>query len=91
MQSILTNVNFSFPILVKQGRAEVRRYAEKRGIETVPAFGESVLTVEGAPWSSPGAHPNAEQLLRRTLLFPLYPSLPRKDIQLLSKVLSTLP
>jgi perosamine synthetase len=86
-----SNVNFSFPVLVKQGRAELRRYAQKRGIETEPAFGDSVLTVEGASLGAPEAYPNAEQLLRRTLLFPLYPSLSRKDIQLLCKVLSTLP
>lgn len=85
------NVNFSFPVLVKQGRAELRRYAEKRGIETEPAFGDSVLTVEGASLSGPGEYPNAGELLRRTLLFPLYPSLARKDVQLLCKVLSTLP
>lgn len=85
------SVNFSFPILVKQGRAEVRRYAEKKGIQTEPAFSDAVLSVERAPSTAAGSYPNAEQLLRRTLLFPLYPSLARKDIQLLCKVLSTLP
>jgi perosamine synthetase len=85
------SVNSSFPIIVKQGRAEIRRYAEKRGIQTEPAFTDAVLSVEGASRSAAGSYPNAEQLLRRTLLFPLYPSLARKDIQLLCKVLSTLP
>jgi dTDP-4-amino-4,6-dideoxygalactose transaminase len=85
------SINFSFPILVRQGRAEVRRYAEKRGIQTEPAFTDAVLSVDGTPSTAAGAYPNAEQLLRRTLLFPLYPSLARKDIQLLCKVLSTLP
>jgi len=85
------SVNFSFPVLVKEGRPEVRRYAEKRGIQTEPAFSDAVLSVEGAASSAAGSRPNAEQLLRRSLLFPLYPSLARKDIQLLCKVLSTLP
>ena len=85
------SVNSSFPILVKQGRAEVRRYAEKRGIQTEPAFADAVLSVEGASSTTAGSYPNAEQLLRRTLLFPLYPSLARKDVHLLCKVLSTLP
>jgi perosamine synthetase len=85
------NVSFSFPVLVRQGRAEVRRYAEKRGVQTEPAFNDAVLSGEGAPAAVEGSYPNAEQLLRRTLLFPLYPSLSRRDIQLLCKVLSTLP
>jgi perosamine synthetase len=82
---------FSFPILAGQGRAEIRRYAEKRGVETQPAFANSILKLREAPSNAPEGYPNAEQLLRRTLLFPLYPSLSRKDIQLLCKVLSTLP
>ncbi len=86
-----TSVNFGFPILVREGRPEVRRYAEKRGIQTEPVFGEAVLSAQGPPSAAAGAYPNAEQLLRRTVLFPLYPSLARKDIQLLCKVLSTLP
>jgi perosamine synthetase len=85
------SVNFSFPILVKEGRPEVRRYAEKRGIQTEAAFSDAVLSVVGAASTAAGSYSNAEQLLRRTLLFPLYPSLARKDIQLLCKVLSTLP
>jgi len=86
-----TSVNFSFPVIVKEGRPEVRRYAEKRGIQTEAAFSDAVLSAEGADSAAVRPYPNAEQLLWRTLLFPLYPSLARKDIQLLSKVLSTLP
>jgi dTDP-4-amino-4,6-dideoxygalactose transaminase len=84
-------VNVSFPVLVKDGRPAVRRYAEKLGIQTEAAFSDSVLSVEGANSTAARPYPNAEQLLWRTLLFPLYPSLARKDIQLLCKVLSTLP
>jgi perosamine synthetase len=85
------HVSFSFPVLVKQGRGELRRYAEKRGIQTGPAFSDVVVSAEGAPATAAGLYPHAEQLLRRAVLFPLYPSLARKDIQLLCRVLSTLP
>jgi perosamine synthetase len=37
------------------------------------------------------SHPHARDLLWRCLLFPLYPSLTRKDVHLICKVLSTLP
>jgi dTDP-4-amino-4,6-dideoxygalactose transaminase len=84
-------VNSAFPIVVKQGRPEVRRYAERRGIQTEAAFGNAILAVEGSAPSAAKPFPNAYQLLWRTVLFPLYPSLARKDIQLLCKVLSTLP
>jgi perosamine synthetase len=84
-------VNFSFPVVVKGGRPEVRRYAEKRGIQAEAAFADAVLSVEGTTPTTARTYPNAERLLWRTLLFPLYPSLARKDIQLLCKVLSTLP
>jgi dTDP-4-amino-4,6-dideoxygalactose transaminase len=85
------SVNFGFPVLVKEGRPEVRRYAEKRGIQTEAAFSDAVLSQEGAVSTASGSYPNAEQFLRRALLFPLYPSLARKDIQLLCRILSTLP
>jgi dTDP-4-amino-4,6-dideoxygalactose transaminase len=85
------SLNFGFPVLVKEGRPEVKRYAERRGIQTEPAFGDTVVSLREAASAGAGSHPNAESLLRRTLQFPLYPSLARKDIQLLSKVLSTLP
>ncbi len=84
-------VNFSFPVVVKGGRPEVRRYAEKRGIQAEAAFADALLSVEGTTPTTARKYPNAERLLWRTLLFPLYPSLARKDIQLLCKVLSTLP
>ncbi|UCF97615.1 MAG: DegT/DnrJ/EryC1/StrS aminotransferase family protein [Spirochaetaceae bacterium] len=84
-------VDFGFPILVKDSRPEIRRYAEKRGVETEAAFKDAVVAVEGSTFTVASAFPNAEQLLWRCLLFPLYPSLARKDVQLLGRVLSTLP
>ena len=84
-------VDFGFPVVVEQGRPEVRRYAEKRGIQTEAAFADTVLSVEWVDAAAGENYPNAEKYRWRTLLFPLYPSLARKDIQLLCKVLSTLP
>lgn len=90
-------VDFTFPILVKDGRPEVRRYAEKRGIQSEAAFTNAAAAVEEGARGAAGeagagaAFPRAQQLLWRGLLFPLYPSLGRKDVQLMCKVLSTLP
>jgi dTDP-4-amino-4,6-dideoxygalactose transaminase len=105
-------VNFSFPILVKDGRLEVMQYANKKGIQSEPAFKDAIVAVAGSKEgnhsldgssssgldSSEGREidtvsqfPNARELLWRCLLFPLYPSLARKDVQLICKVLSTLP
>ena len=108
-------VDFSFPILVKDGRLEVIQYANKKGIQSEPAFKNAIVAVEG--YTSPEGgndslggsssagldssegreintarqFPNAQELLWRCLLFPLYPSLARRDVQLICKVLSTLP
>jgi perosamine synthetase len=84
-------VDFAFPVLVKHGRREVRQYAAKRGVETEPAFKDAVVAIRGGSGAAAGHFPNAETLLWRCLLFPLYPSLARKDVQLICRVLSTLP
>jgi len=89
-------VDFSFPILVKDGRVEIMQYADKKGIQSEPAFKDAIVAVEryGSPGEGNDAgiqFPNARELFRRCLLFPLYPSLARKDVQSICKVLSTLP
>jgi perosamine synthetase len=105
-------VDFSFPILVKDGRVEVMQYANRKGIQSEPAFKNAIVALEGfeggngrlGDSSSAGSNssedgeihsvrqfPNARELLWRCLLFPLYPSLARKDVQMICKVLSTLP
>jgi perosamine synthetase len=65
-------------------------------IEAAPAPGEAIPGGEAGAEGSPRAAadrllPNARDLLWRCLLFPLYPSLTRKDVSHISKVLSTLP
>ena len=101
-------VDYSFPVLLKDGMPEVRRYASKKGIETQPAFKDAIIGTAGSieerdgeqgscpaevPVISPGDRSllNCRELLSRCLLFPLYPSLGKKDVQLICKVLSTLP
>ncbi len=82
------NVYFSFPVLLDTGMKEVRQYARKKDIETEPAFAGSI-----ASRFEPGASecPNAESLLLRCLLFPLYPLLGKKNVTQIERVISTLP
>ena len=56
--------------------------AEQRGIGSPPP---------PAPVPAPAATPEARNLLLRCLLFPLYPSLGRRNVDTISKVLMTLP
>ncbi len=130
---------YSFPVLVEHGLKEVRQYAQKKEIETRPAYADSLLARIGRPepeaagagpaaatQAPPGAGvaagpqaagvqppasqgpdsgavaagmaqmpapqtPEARNLLLRCLLFPLYPSLGRRNIDTISKVLMSLP
>ena len=87
------NINFSFPVLVKDSMKKVRQYAMKNNIETRPAFSGSIIAYLESiePGSSKASFPNAEKFFRRCLLFPLYPMLGKSNVELISRVLSTLP
>jgi dTDP-4-amino-4,6-dideoxygalactose transaminase len=88
------NVHYSFPVILRSGMKDVMAYARKNGVETVPAFSGSILAQHGEiirQENGPAALPNASSLLMRCLLFPLYPTLTKKDRDLISRVLSTLP
>jgi dTDP-4-amino-4,6-dideoxygalactose transaminase len=81
-------VPYSFPVVLTSPMNEVRRYAQKNGVETLPAFSNTIINFY------PGTEdkcPSARSLYMNVLLFPLYPSLGKKNIQLIAKVLSTLP
>lgn len=81
-------VPYSFPVVISGNIGEVRRYARKKGVETRMAFNERLLD----EYADQGdRYPKAKKLMMSTLLFPLYPSLSKKDAQLIVKVLSTLP
>jgi perosamine synthetase len=82
------NVLSSFPVALADGMKDVRQYAMKKNVDTVPAFGDSIASLE----ESPAAHcPVARSLVLRCLLFPLYPMLGKRDVEAISRVLATLP
>jgi perosamine synthetase len=82
------NVLSSFPVVLSDGMKEARAYALKRGVETIPAFAESVAAVDEQLTQ---ACVRARSLMLRCLLFPLYPMLAKRDVETISKVLATLP
>jgi perosamine synthetase len=82
------NVLSSFPVALADGMKDVRAYAMKKAVDTVPAFAGTVAALE----DSPAAHcANARSLALRCLLFPLYPMLGKRDVENVCKVLATLP
>jgi dTDP-4-amino-4,6-dideoxygalactose transaminase len=82
------NVLSSFPVTLADGMKEVRQYALKKSIDTVPAFAGTIAALE----ESPAAHcANARSLVLRCLLFPLYPMLGKRDVEGVCRVLATLP
>ena len=82
------SIPWSFPVTLTSGVKEVSRYALKHGVETALAFSGRIL--ELFPNASETC-PNAGLLSIKTVLFPLYPNLSKKNVQLVAKVLSTLP
>ncbi|MBN1699699.1 MAG: DegT/DnrJ/EryC1/StrS aminotransferase family protein [Spirochaetales bacterium] len=79
---------YSFPVVLNGSMNDVRKYALKKNIETQPAFLDSIISLTSA---EKGEFPHAKNLLLRCLLFPLYPMLGNKNIDLIARVLSTLP
>ncbi len=82
------NVYYSFPVFLNSGMKEVVQYAKKKKIQTRPAFEGCALDTADLHSS---ACPHAQSLVLRTLLFPLYPSLGKQNVEYIAKVLSTLP
>jgi perosamine synthetase len=96
------NVLSSFPVALNDGMKDVRQYALKKNVDTLPAFAGSIAALEPslADQESPTgpaqppltAHcPNARSLVLRCLLFPLYPMLGKRDVEAVCRVLSTIP
>lgn len=100
------NVDFSYPVFVESGVRDVIAYARKKSIEVIPAFGESVLgkavgreaqhgdegsTERDGSLPDQTLLPNARGFLLRCLLFPLYPMLKKDEVELVQRVLATLP
>lgn len=79
---------FSFPVVVDVGMDHIISYANKKQIETLPAFSAVALDQLKIDEKT---MPNALSLKLRTLLFPLYSNLGSKNADLISKVLLSLP
>ena len=78
----------SFPVALADGMKDVRQYALKKAVDTLPAFGNTIAALE----DSPAAHcAHARSLVLRCLLFPLYPTLGKRDVENVCKVLASLP
>lgn len=78
---------YSFPVVIRDRVADARKYARKHGVCTEAAFADSAINGE---WSSESC-PHAASIASRCLLFPLYPSLRKREVQTVAKVLSSLP
>ncbi|WP_319417279.1 DegT/DnrJ/EryC1/StrS family aminotransferase [Marispirochaeta aestuarii] len=78
----------AFPVVIDTGMNEVRQYALKNGVQTENAFAS---TPYARLQSEEIDCPVAASLALRTILFPLYPSMGRKNTELLVRILSTLP
>jgi perosamine synthetase len=79
---------FSFPVILNSSMNDVRKYARKHDLDTLPAFLDSILARH---IELEEHYPNAKNLLLRCLLFPLYPMLSSSHVNLVARVLSTLP
>lgn len=79
---------FAFPLIIDSGMPEVIKYAAKKKIETRMLFGSDTLInrVEARE-----VYPVASSYSLRCLLFPLYPMLGKQNVELIAKVLGTLP
>lgn len=84
----LESVPYSFPVALTDGMKDVRMYALKKNVDTVPAFADSVASLDEA---AEAGCPNARSLALRCLLFPLYPMMGKKDVEAVCRVLASLP
>ena len=82
---------FSFPLLVDAGVPEIVAHARRNGVACSTCFHESILATRSLSAQTLERLPNAVEFRRRTLLFPLYPSLTEREIEQVMRVLRTLP
>lgn len=78
-----------FPVILDGAPRDVINYAKANGIEVTMAFEDAVIKIAGD--KAKKDCPVASSLLLKTVLFPLYPRLSKKDIDIITKVLATLP
>lgn len=82
------NTNYSFPVLLSTSLQKVQHYVKKYKVETGLAFGDSIISSNEDIYRS---FTNARTLALRCLLFPLYPTLKKSDIDVITKLLAVLP
>jgi dTDP-4-amino-4,6-dideoxygalactose transaminase len=85
------NIFFSFPLLLASGMKDIQAYARKKGIESEAAFTGSILAYLAEEDAAAKKYPVARSFLLRCLLFPLYPALAKTSVEMITRVLSTLP
>ncbi|HVP19163.1 MAG TPA: DegT/DnrJ/EryC1/StrS family aminotransferase [Spirochaetia bacterium] len=78
----------SFPVSLRDGMKEARQYALRKSVDTHPAFAASIAALDDGPATHCS---NARSLVLRCVLFPLYPTLGKRDVEAVCKVLATLP
>jgi dTDP-4-amino-4,6-dideoxygalactose transaminase len=78
--------NFSFSLVLETGLKDVIAYAKKKEIALENAFEN---TIAGAGLSA--NCPVSGSLALRTVLFPMYPRLRSQDVELVSRLIMTLP
>jgi dTDP-4-amino-4,6-dideoxygalactose transaminase len=81
-------IPYAFPVYVDGSLKETQGYARKKGVETRQAFDDCALTVLD---TEDGWDGEARKIAMRTLLFPLYPRLSKKEVETIGKVIATLP
>lgn len=82
-------VPYAMPVLVETALPEIVEYAGKQNIEARGAFSSSIIGSYDEIDLS--VLPNARSFLQRCVRFPLYPTLSRSEIEMLARVLTTLP
>lgn len=84
-----------FPLYLNSSANDIVKYAKKNGIEAAPAFSGSIIELlqgeEGFKDKWGISLLCSTSLYLRTLLFPLYPGLSKKQVSTICKTLQTLP
>ncbi|MEM5948693.1 DegT/DnrJ/EryC1/StrS family aminotransferase [Spirochaetia bacterium 38H-sp] len=82
-----TDVPFSFPVVLSSSIKDVMVYAKKQGVEVMRIFGDSLWS----GFESDVFCKGAELLVSSCIVFPLYPLLSHESVELISRVIATLP
>ncbi len=85
------NVFPALPVWVETSPREVEKYARSHGVATLRAFAGTELSVNGENEDFGHRYPHGNGFLSQTLLFPLYPSLRKAEVEQIERVLATLP